>query len=426
MPTLDRIAIEGFKSIRCLDLRLGRINVLIGPNGSGKSNVFGAMALLRATLRDDHELDDHVARSGGADKILHFGAKITERINFEIACGATLDVYRQELFAGTGDRLVARRPPVAGNEDRKLRQSRRRMIRQFRCYHFRDTGPSAAMKKTADLNDNRHLKTDGSNIAAVLYLLRRKHPDTYSMIRRTVRLAAPFFDDFQLESLAPNEDTIRLEWRHRSWDACFDASSFSDGTLRFIALATLLLMPVVLRPPVIFIDKPELDLHPCAVALLASLVKQASVGDPGHSRHTVTPVARSLRPGRRARGRSGERGDRADKVGSGETGGLAGRVQPRAALGEKRVRRPAHPRGMTQLLVHGEGQTEESFFNEVFAPHVHGCGFSSIGAWLMGKPRQRDHRGDVRGWPSGRPHSAGTSVVRSVYAVSQARRTPLA
>ena len=277
MPALDQITIEGFKSIRCLDLRLGRINVLIGPNGSGKSNVFGAMALLRATLRDDNEVDDYVARSGGAEKILHFGTKNTERINFEIRVRAIPRVYRQELIAVAGDRLVARRLPVMGDENWSFHKSLRAVIRQFGCYHFQDTSPSSPMKKTADLNDNRHLKTDGSNVAAVLFLLRQKHPDAYRMIRRTVRLAAPFFDDFQLEPLALNEDTIRLEWRHRKSDAYFDASSLSDGTLRFIALATLLLLPVALRPSVILMDEPELGLHPYAVTLLASLVKQISV-----------------------------------------------------------------------------------------------------------------------------------------------------
>lgn len=55
---------------------------------------------------------------------------------------------------------------------------------------------------------------------------------------------------------------------------------------------------------------------------------------------------------------------------------------------------------MTRLLVHVEGQTEESFVNEVLAPHLYGCGFSRVGARLMGNPRQRDRRGGVGGWPS--------------------------
>ncbi len=277
MHALDRITIEGFKSIKHLCLPLGRINVLIGPNGSGKSNVFSAMEMLRATLRGDSELDVHVARLGGADRILHFGARKTERLNFEMEFHAGPGVYRQELIASPDDRLLAVGHPVDGGGERKFRQSQQQVICQFRCYHFQDTGQLSPMKKTADLNDNRYLRTDGSNLAAFLYLLRQMHPDAYGMIRRTVRLVAPFFDDFQLEPLALNPDTIRLEWRHRNSDAYFDESSFSDGTLRFIALTTLLLQPVALRPSVILLDEPELGLHPCAVTLLASLVKQAAV-----------------------------------------------------------------------------------------------------------------------------------------------------
>ena len=97
------------------------------------------------------------------------------------------------------------------------------------------------------------------------------------MIVRTVRLVAPFFDDFVLEPQALNEDTIRLLWRHRGSDAFFGASSLSDGTLRFIALATLLLQPASLQPSVILLDEPELGLHPYAITVFCSLVKQCSV-----------------------------------------------------------------------------------------------------------------------------------------------------
>ena len=55
---------------------------------------------------------------------------------------------------------------------------------------------------------------------------------------------------------------------------------------------------------------------------------------------------------------------------------------------------------MTRLLVHVEGETEESFVNEVLAPHLQGRGFSSVGARLLGNARQRERRGGIRGWPS--------------------------
>ena len=53
---------------------------------------------------------------------------------------------------------------------------------------------------------------------------------------------------------------------------------------------------------------------------------------------------------------------------------------------------------MTRLLVHVEGQTEETFVNEVLASHLHGVGYTQVSARLLGKARQRDHRGGIRSW----------------------------
>ncbi|NDJ77487.1 MAG: AAA family ATPase, partial [Chloroflexi bacterium] len=69
-------------------------------------------------------------------------------------------------------------------------------------------------------------------------------------------------------------DTIRLEWRERGSDDYFNANMLSDGTLRFVALATLLLQPTL--PATILIDEPELGLHPYAITLLVSLLRQAA------------------------------------------------------------------------------------------------------------------------------------------------------
>lgn len=73
---------------------------------------------------------------------------------------------------------------------------------------------------------------------------------------------------------ANNKEVIRLEWEENDTDMYLNGYSFSDGTLRFIALATLLLQP---NPPeVIIIDEPELGLHPAAINKLAELAKSAS------------------------------------------------------------------------------------------------------------------------------------------------------
>lgn len=262
---LDWLSVAGFKSIKRLEkLPMRRINVVIGANGSGKSNLLSVFSFLEASRAG--RLSEYVARAGGADRMLHFGAKTTDMLDVEASFGDAANRYRITLVPGESDRLV----PLSELWSQSRRDS-------WRLYHFHDTGPRSPIKRVCPLHDNRFLRADGSNLAAFLHLLHKRHEESYNLIRGTIRLAAPFFDDFVLEPMAINEDMIQLEWRHVGTDAYFDVSSLSDGTLRFMAMATLLLQPAQLLPSVILVDEPELGLHPYAITLLCSLVKAASV-----------------------------------------------------------------------------------------------------------------------------------------------------
>lgn len=53
---------------------------------------------------------------------------------------------------------------------------------------------------------------------------------------------------------------------------------------------------------------------------------------------------------------------------------------------------------MSRLLVHVEGETEETFVNEVLARHLYSIGYEKVSARLVGNARQRDRRGGIRGW----------------------------
>ena len=303
MPKLDTITVEGFKSIASIEqLKLGAINIVIGANGSGKSNFLGVFSFLHA-IREGH-LQDYVIKAGGADKVLHFGSKVTEKLHIHISFNNESNQYKIDLQPTEADELVpvsevaffwkkdqytepyrdglSRIGKEAGISNLELNSSKiasyvRIHLDRWRLYHFHDTSANSPMKKTADVNDNRYLRPDGSNIAAFLYYLREKHASSYGVIRRAVQRVAPFFDDFLLEPQKLNPDKIRLEWKHKKTDAYFDAASLSDGTLRFMALATLFLQPDEYRPTVILVDEPELGLHPYAITMLAAIVKQASV-----------------------------------------------------------------------------------------------------------------------------------------------------
>ena len=302
MVELDTITIKGFKSIASIeDLKLGPINILIGANGSGKSNFVSVFSFLNA-IREG-SLQDYVIKAGGAEKVLHFGSKTTKEISIHTSFQGGVNQYYIILQTTEADELVpksemicywdkksypsgpynegltkiGKEAGISSTYAKRTQKYVRDHLSSWRLYHFHDTSSSSPMKKTADVNDNHYLRTDGSNLAAFLYYLREKHNSSYDLIRRTVQNVAPFFDNFLLEPQKLNQDKILLEWRHKGYDTYFNASSLSDGSLRFIALATLFLQPESYRPSVILLDEPELGLHPYAITVLASLVKQASV-----------------------------------------------------------------------------------------------------------------------------------------------------
>jgi predicted ATPase len=303
MPTnsLEYITIKGFRSIASIEkLPLRAINVVIGPNGSGKSNFLGAFRFLQAIA--EGKLAEFVSVAGGAERVLHFGSKTTKKIELILSFKES-DTYDLALLPTDNDVLVPAEevispwhedpnqvlghrlnPRIQGREagisdstSHWPHAPMRDWLRQWRTYHLDDTSSSSPMRKTANVDDNRFLRPDGSNLAAFLYFLKIWAEDSYSLIVRTVQRVAPFFDDFQLEPTGTPPNWIKLEWRHKGSDQYFDASSLSDGTLRFIALATLFLLPKKQLPSVILVDEPELGLHPYAIEILAALVRQASV-----------------------------------------------------------------------------------------------------------------------------------------------------
>jgi predicted ATPase len=147
-------------------------------------------------------------------------------------------------------------------------------LRSWQVYHFQDTSRGATIKLASNVSDNRFLKPDGANIAAFLYYLKEKHERHYREIVDVIGLVAPFFLDFDLAPNRRNETLIELQWRERGFDDLRGPHQLSDGTLRFIALTTLLTQPDL--PTTILLDEPELGLHPYAINILAELLAAAS------------------------------------------------------------------------------------------------------------------------------------------------------
>jgi len=298
MRTLEKITIENFKSIRKQELKLGRLNVFIGGNGTGKSNLIQVFKFLRELV--NQRLAKYTQVKGGADNLLYFGRKRSRTMRFQLEFGegdrsnayevligstdaGSLFVDKETAFYHERDKYKQPYDKVlsVGTPEALLKMSQHISARQvmhdldsYRVYHFHDTSDTAAVKTWCDVEDNRVLHPQAENLAAFLYLLQQKFPDHFRNIVDTVRQIAPFFESFRLEPSRLNTGKILLEWREKGSDGYFSATSMSDGTLRFVCLATLLLQPEL--PAVILLDEPELGLHPAAITLLADLLGSAS------------------------------------------------------------------------------------------------------------------------------------------------------
>lgn len=293
---ITKLHIKGYKSIRDQEVDLKAINILIGGNGIGKTNFISSFSLMRSLY--DKELQSYVLKKGGADTLLYMGKKQTQWIllDFLFQRGAFQNRYivnlqeaqdqllvesAQTAFYAAGkwhfqtcDKYVKE---VSIQEDRSGQAWYvNPLMKQFNVFHFHDAGDNSPMKSFSSLHDNAYLKRDGSNIAAFLYFLQEKHPKHFRRIEKTIESVSPFFDSFNLAPSRLNEEMIRLEWKQKgAEDTYFNAYQLSDGTLRFICLATLLMQPE--PPATIIIDEPELGLHPMAINKLAAMIRKASV-----------------------------------------------------------------------------------------------------------------------------------------------------
>ncbi len=296
---LDFLSIRGFKSIRNLeDFPLHKLNILVGANGSGKSNFIDFFRLLRKII--DGNFHEYIRENGGINDVLFGGRQTTESITAQMRFGQR--GYRFTIQPGPKENaaLVKEARYYKGGhskwwelgdspdglsllalEAQSTRADSRYSkpvydsIASWVIYHFHDTGRRSGMRNSEIIQDNTYLRFNASNIAPYLLRLRNEHPQFYQAIVHNVRLVAPFFDDFRLDVTAYGDSQkVSLSWRQKGSDYPMQPYHLSDGSIRFICLAAVLLQPS--PPSTIILDEPELGLHPAAISLLAELVNNAA------------------------------------------------------------------------------------------------------------------------------------------------------
>ncbi|KAA6346970.1 hypothetical protein EZS27_005551 [termite gut metagenome] len=298
---LKKIIINGYKSIspdKSVTIELEDINILLGANGSGKSNIISFFKMLNYMMTGSFQL--FVEKTGTSQLFLHYGSKHTSAIKGELhfESNTHYDNYIFQLTYATPDRLIITSEEIVWGEKRRekpqtlalksdFRESAlinstnttiaiiRKILSNCKVYQFHDSSSESPIRQSSPTNTVNYLQAEGNNLASFLYLLKRYYVPNYNKIVSYIKLIMPQFKDFYLE---PNEGGyLMLSWVDISPnDYVLLPQQFSDGTIRFIALATLLLQPATMMPQVIIVDEPELGLHPYAINQLAEMIKEAS------------------------------------------------------------------------------------------------------------------------------------------------------
>lgn len=279
---LERIIIDGYKSIRKVDMTLRPINILIGSNGVGKTNFISFFRLVNNIY--EQRLGNYTMQNR-AESLLHYGLKHTKKIegllqftentySFELQPrdNGSMFLAKEESRYNDGVFLIENQPE-SHIKDASITGYVNNLA-QFKTYHFHDTSIGSPLRSDADVNDNRMLKPDGGNLPAFLFFIQQHYPKTMKRIEMVIRSVMPYFERFDLQPL-PFGGKINLAWNDvNAPDKYFSANDLSDGSIRFMALATLLMQPNL--PKVIIIDEPELGLHPVAITKLSGLIKSAA------------------------------------------------------------------------------------------------------------------------------------------------------
>ena len=317
MPKVKRIGIQGFKRLLDISLDMRPMMVMIGANGSGKTSFMDALSLVAASAEGG--LNRRLNDMGGAAEILtrERSEKMSFSADMEVpghnpleyrmsvaVQGQTYSVSQESLtqvrtsgfaqpfkhiesvykdiryFDSDENHLI--RPNWEFNHfesslsqvPKLFREAEdlRRTLSAVTQYHMLDVGPRAPVKLPQQLRPVELPGENGENLVPFLFNLRETDQDKYEAIEDALRVAFPGFDSLNFPIAAAG--MISMTWKDKAFRSPIYIHQLSEGTLRFLWLASLLQSPGL--STITMIDEPEVSLHPELLSLLAELLREAS------------------------------------------------------------------------------------------------------------------------------------------------------
>lgn len=328
---ITTIAVSGYRSLRSVVLPLGGLTVIRGANGSGKSSVYQAFRLLARAAEGG--LVPALARAGGLQSVLWAGpesisgpmrrgevpvqgqagrsAPICLALGFASDDGSYLidiglpvpsgslfcrdpEIKRELVWVGPLLRPAAtlverRRGLVKVRDDRSWQTldvaigtrtsilseladpltrpeltAMRRAVESWRFYDSFRTDAQAPARAPQIGTFSPALDHDGANLAASVQTVLESAWS--SDLTESVADALPG----TRISVSEADGWFNLQVHQPGLLRRLTASELSDGTLRFLLLATALTSPQ--PPPLLVVNEPESSLHPDVVPALARLI----------------------------------------------------------------------------------------------------------------------------------------------------------
>lgn len=315
-PRFNELSIQGFRRLYDVRLHLHPLSVMIGANGTGKTSVLDVLAMLANSAQG--KLSESVTDLAGLASILtydrakelHLGISMAVPTHEPLEYSLTLQP-QGVAYAITEEELSQKRPGYTQPflhidshgadikyfeadqkrlqrptwEHKPLETSLSQVPKMFRepedfrnrlssstFYHVLNVDPRSPVRLPQPMRPATLPGRNGEELVSCLYYLRETERDRFEAIEDALRAAFPRFDRLDFPPVAAG--TIALAWRETDFSQPLYLHQLSEGTLRFLWLATLLQSPGLTA--LTLLDEPEVSLHPELLSLLADLLREAS------------------------------------------------------------------------------------------------------------------------------------------------------
>jgi predicted ATPase len=310
------LSIQGFRRLSDVRFSLRPLSVMIGANGTGKTSVLNILSLLANSAQG--KLSEAITDLTGLTSILTYDR--AEELHLVISMTVpghepleySLRLKPQGVsYVINEEKLSQQRPPHSkpflhidshGPDIKYFEADQRKLVRpnwehkpletslsqvpkmfrepeDFRnrlssstFYHVLNVDPRSPVRLPQPMRPATLPGRNGEELISCLYYLREAERARFEAVEDALRAAFPRFDRLDFPPVAAG--TLALAWRETGFSQPLYLHQLSEGTLRFLWLATLLQSPGLTA--LTLLDEPEVSLHPELLSLLADLLREAS------------------------------------------------------------------------------------------------------------------------------------------------------